>query len=116
MSATGQGMREPAEGCDPEPLRATIADVDVVTIPLAHYAELLQARRLVAENDLRRRPTMGGTGRIDRDPEVATFLIENLPGRSLKELCALALARFGPSRAPSRSSIQRFRDRLRSGG
>lgn len=101
---------------DPEPQRTTIAGIDLVTIPLAHYAELLEARRLVAENDFRRRAPLAGSGRIERDPEVATFLIENFPGRSLKEVCALTLARFGPYRAPPRSTIQRFRARLRRRG
>lgn len=113
MTGQSEPPRAASGTCDPVPLRATIAGVDVVTIPLDHYAELLVCRRLVAENDLRSRPAWGAAGRIDRDPELATFLIENLPGRSLKAVYSLTVERFGAGRAPSRSSIQRFRERLR---
>lgn len=101
-----------ANPLDPEPVRRAIEGVELVTIPLDHYAELLSCRRLVAENNLRLRAPPGAPGRVDRDPEVATFLIENFAGRSLRDVYSLCVEQFGPERAPSRSSIQRFRDRV----
>lgn len=97
---------------DPEPVRRTIEGVELVTIPLDHYAELLACRRLVAENNLRQGAPPGAAGRIDRDPEVATFLVETFAGRSLHDVYALCVERFGTERSPSRLSIQRFRERV----
>lgn len=105
------GSRE--EASETEAWHATIAGVAVVTIPLDHYADLLDCRRIVAENNLRRGVILGAFGRVDRDPEVAVFLAENMAGRTLRELYTLVRDRFGTERAPSRSSIQRYRDRLR---
>ena len=96
------------------PVHGTITGVAVVTIPLDHYSELLNCRRLVAEHNLRRQVVVGATSRAERDPEVAAFLAENFIGHTIDRLHDSCRERFGADRTPSRSSIQRFRNRLRS--
>ena len=94
----------------------TIAGGEVVTIPLAHYPELLDCQRRLAAGSIDRpRLTADMRSRVDRDPEVATFLAENLGRMLLKDATAACLKRFGADRAPSRSSIDRYWRRLREG-
>ena len=54
----------------------------------------------------RRRP--GKLSHLDRDPEVAAFLCARLERSYLDEAIAQAVARFGPDRVPSRSSVHRY--------
>ena len=100
------------------PIAATIAGVEVVTIPLADYRDLLSARRRLDEMGLRRiRFECPRPGVIDRDPELAVFVTERLQTmRRLDDLHAAAVARFGRERTPSRSAIHRYWQRLRAAG
>ena len=106
-------MTEPA---GERPPVATIAGVEVVTIPLADYAALLDCRRqLAALHATRERSTASPRSRIGRDPELATFLAECFGRMLLYEAHAAARERFGAKRAPSRSAIDRYWRRLRAG-
>lgn len=51
--------------------------------------------------------------RIDRDPEVASFLTECFGRMLLKEAVTACREQFGEKRAPPQSTIQRFWARLR---
>ncbi len=96
-----------------EPIRSTVAGIELVTIPVSHYAELLECKRQLAAagiSDLRR--TADLRSRIERDPEVAAFLAECLGTRLLKDTYASCLERFGPGRTPGKTTIQRFWKRL----
>lgn len=125
-------VREPFEasskGCA-EPLYATIGDVAVVTVPAAHYAELLaKAAGLSADarplglSDVRAlRPATRGRVRlpstIERDPEVAAFLRERFEAADTLAMAhAACVERYGAERSPSMSRITRFRVRVREGG
>lgn len=95
------------------PAVVTISGVEVVTIPLAHYAELLDCqRRLAAARITPERFRADARSRIDRDPEVATFLAECLGRVLLKDAYASCVERFGGDRSPSRATIARYWDKL----
>ena len=97
----------------------TISGVEVVTIPLAHYAALLDCqRRMLTGAITPQRLNADLRCRIDRDPEVASFLADCLGRMLLKEAVAACRDRFGPERSPPQSTIQRYWARLRetSGG
>jgi hypothetical protein len=94
---------------------ATIAGVEVVTIPVADYAELLDCRRRLAESEVGRRAFMQPLrSRIEGDPEVATFLAGRFGLIDVIEALRQCGARFGAARTPSRSAAFRYRDRLRA--
>jgi hypothetical protein len=91
------------------PAVATISGVEVVTIPLTHYAELLDCqRRLAAVEVTPTRFAADLRSRIDRDPEVAAFLLDCLGRKLLKETYAACLERFGAERTPGASTISRY--------
>ena len=91
------------------PAVVTISGVEVVTIPLTHYAELLDCqRRLAAVAVTPTRFAADLRSRIDRDPEVAAFLLECLGRKLLKQTYAACLERFGPERTPGGSTISRY--------
>ena len=92
----------------------TVAGIEVVTIPLAHYAELLDCQRRLALGEVTPlRFVADLRSRIDRDPEVANFLTECFGRMLLKDAAAGCRERFGATRAPGKSTIQRFWARLR---
>ncbi|MBA3517987.1 MAG: hypothetical protein H0T75_10170 [Rhizobiales bacterium] len=96
------------------PLSATIAGVEVVTIPATEYAELLDCRRRAAERDFEAQRFMTPLrSRLDLDPEVAVFVAERLGGLTVAEVNKETTARFGAARTPARSSIHRYWMRLR---
>ncbi|HEX4765396.1 MAG TPA: hypothetical protein VH414_03870 [Lichenihabitans sp.] len=96
------------------PAVVTISGVEVVTIPLAHYAELLDCQRQLAAARLPpERFRADARSRIDRDPEVATFLTECLGRMLLKDAVAACRERFGVNRFPPQSTVQRYWARLR---
>lgn len=95
------------------PLVATISGVEVVTIPLKDYARLLDCERRLTEARVSRTAHLANARcRIDRDPEVATFLAENLGRMLVKDSYSACVERFGAERAPSRATIARYWDRL----
>lgn len=90
-----------------------VSGVELVTIPLAHYAELLDCQRQLAEVRIASwRFTADPRSRVERDPEVAAFLAECLGTRLLKDAHALCRDRFGEARTPGKSTIQRYWKRL----
>lgn len=114
-----------------EPVYATIAGVALVTIPAAHYAELLAKAagfsadasdtRPLRLSDVRSlRPATRGRVRlpstIERDPEVASFLRERFAAADTLAMAhASCVERFGAERSPSTSRIAQFRVRVREG-
>jgi hypothetical protein len=93
---------------------ATIADVEVVTIPATEFAELLECRRHAAEKDFQEQRFMNPLrSRIDRDPEVAVFVAKRLGTGTMEEIIAAVQSQFGPGRTPSRSALHRYWARLR---
>ena len=107
------------KGDGTQPLRpptATIAGVKVVTIPLADYAALLDSRRRLAESEVRSRPYFSSPTRspIDRDPVLAVFLAERLVRMDAMEAWRQCHDHFGGARAPSKSAVYRYRDRIRA--
>lgn len=98
-----------------EPVRSTIAGVELVTIPVSHYAELLDCqRRLAALRVSEERFCTDPRSRVDRDPEVAAFLAECFGRVLLKDTYTECRERFGADRTPGRTTIQRYWKRLRS--
>lgn len=96
-----------------EPIRSTVAGVELVTIPVSHYAELLDCKRqLAAAGITGLRLAADLRSRVERDPEVAAFLAECLGTRLLKDTYASCLERFGAERTPGKTTIQRFWKRL----
>lgn len=91
-----------------KPTKRTVAGVELVTIPLADYAELLDCQRRLAEL----RAVQSGLKRssrspIEHDPEVATFIANRLGLMTFSEIQQACVAEFGPERAPSRAAIHR---------
>ena len=105
---------------DGEAVRRTISGVELVTIPVSYFAELLDCQRRIREaggmHHLQPHPAQMAVdprSRLFGDPEVAVYLYE-LVGRSkLKDAYFACVERFGSARAPSRATIARFWKRLR---
>lgn len=100
------------------PAVATISGVEVVTIPLAHYAELLDCKRRLAVGSIDApRLAANPRSRIERDPEVATFLAKSVGRVLLKDAHSTCRERFGLDRTPGKSTIARYWNSLgRPGG
>ncbi|MFD2183597.1 hypothetical protein [Rhodoplanes azumiensis] len=105
-----------------EPERKTIAGIEVVTIPVDLYAELLDCRRQLAElkaasnaglNAVRTAFEVAPRSRLARDPEVAAFVAGQLGKATVPEIERQCLARFGKRRAPNRKAIYRHQYLLR---
>lgn len=98
------------------PIHATISDVEVVTIPATHYAELLNCQRQLAATPAAvapRRVKIDSRSRLFDDPEVADFLMGIMGTMRLTEARQACIERFGINRAPSRATIGRFWQRRR---
>lgn len=94
---------------DAKPRRRTVAGVEVVTIPLADYAALLDCKRELQETELTIQQFV--TGRksvIDRNPEVAVYLAQNFGLVPMKDLLQACSRRFGRARTPSQSAAYRY--------
>lgn len=112
---------------------ATVSGVEVVTIPAAEYAELLEDRRRLralseaatTDAGLRQRAVdliaavesrrflSPPRSRIEADKEVAVFLAERFGTMTLEAILAECRSRFGAERTPPMSSAHRFWVRLR---
>lgn len=91
-----------------------LGGVEVVTIPAADYADLLDCRRRLAELSASRRAfERPSKSPIERDAEVATFLASRFGAATVKTIRAECAAKFGADRTPPRSSIYRYWARLR---
>lgn len=92
----------------------TVAGVQMITIPVTEYADLLECRRRLAEMGVRKtRFVKASKSPIERDPELATFIAERLGRMVVKDVQSACEDRFGPTRTPSRSAIHRYWERLR---
>jgi hypothetical protein len=95
---------------------AKVQGVEVVTIPLSEYADLLAAHRRLAEVEpsgrpVKRRLLAKPASPIDADPEISAFVAARLGKMTQKAILAACVAEFGPRRAPSKSAIGRFYQR-----
>ncbi len=95
------------------PLAATIAGVEVVTIPLSDYRNLLDCRLRLAELRVQAHQNATARSPLDCDPEVAEFLVERFGRMPVGQALDECRARFGGARAPSRSAGYRLWDRVR---
>ena len=101
------------------PVFATLDGVAVAVLPLADYKRLVAAAMqdaraaivAAAQTQPKRKPR--GLSTIERDPEVAEFLLEGFRGgvtiQQIRDACRNT---FGEERTPSHTRIQRFRERL----
>ena len=101
----------PAPDPQDAPLVATIAGIEVVTIPLHDYADLIRGRNrlMLLEKDSGFRRRMGRSP-IDKDAKIKAFIIERLGKLRLVDIAAACKEAFG-QRAPSKSAIHRFQHR-----
>lgn len=91
-----------------------ISGVEVVTIPLQDYADLLDSKRQLAERAIRDRRVMSPRrSKIERNPEVAIFLADKFGSMSVKDALRLCLRKFGKAATPSPSAAYRYWDRIR---
>lgn len=96
----------------PKSLRSSFHGVKVVTIPLADYVALLDAKKRLEELDAAA-PHRYPASPIDRNPEVRDFIIERFGKLKHAETIAECKAKFGW--APSKSAIDRFFHRCKRG-
>ena len=97
-----------------EPVYATISGVAVVTVPVEHYASLLEDRRKLAEYHLNNSQLIKPSrSMIQRDPEVAIFLANGLGLKTVPTLLKDCKKRFGKARTPSPQSIYRYWQAIR---
>lgn len=97
-----------------QPSIHTLSGVELVTIPAADYADLLDCKRQLAEFKVRQRGFESPPrSRIERDPEVAIFIADRLGQATSENILAECRVRFGAARTPSRSATQRYWSRLR---
>ena len=109
--------------CHPPPIHGSIAGVEVVTIPIWHYAELLECQRTVQLNGLRASQIRAHPAilaadprsRLFADPEVCIFLYEICGRMKLPDAYSACCERFGMDRSPSRATIGRYWQRVRRG-
>lgn len=104
-----------------EPAYYTIAGVEVVTIPVWHYAELLECQRAMGVgrypfDQARTHPALVAVdprSRLFGDFEVAVFLFEAFGRVKLTDAVVACRQRFGIDRSPSKATIGRYWQRLR---
>jgi hypothetical protein len=91
-----------------------ISGVEVVTIPVADYADLPDCQRQLAELKAARQAfEMRSAGRIARDPEVTVFIAKRrgrVTGPAIRAECR---SRFGAKRTPGLQTIYNYWARLR---
>ncbi len=98
-----KGVKAPPLG------RASFRGVKVVTIPLADYAALLDAKKRMDARDARAQ--MFPRSPIEQHPEVRDFILAKFGKMKHPELIAACKSTFGW--APSRSAVSRFFQRSR---
>lgn len=104
-----------------EPVHSTIAGVELVTIPVWHYAELLDWQRTaraggLTARQIRAHPALlvaDPRSRLFGDPEVCIFLYEICGSMTLPDAYSACYERFGAERSPSKATIGRYWQRLR---
>ena len=104
-----------------EPIHSSIAGVELVTIPVWHYAELLECQREVKAGGGiasvgRAHPALAALdprSRLFGDPEVSLFLYETLGRMKLADAFIACRERFGADRSPSKATIGRYWQQIR---
>ncbi|ABD87118.1 hypothetical protein [Rhodopseudomonas palustris] len=97
-----------------EPTKRTLAGVELVTIPVTEYAELLDCRRRLAElRAVQTRFERRCRSPIEHDSEVASFIADRLDRMTFADIRAECVARFGAARTPSRTAIHLYSVRVR---
>jgi hypothetical protein len=96
----------------PKPLRSSIYGINLVTIPLADYAALLDAKKRLNELDSSK-PRRFPASPIERNPEVRDFILERFGKLKHADTIAECKAKFGW--APSKSALDRFFQRCKRG-
>lgn len=92
-----------------------LAGSDFVLIPLNDYVELLNKQRQLAEHQADSHIILGNAGksRLDRNPEVAYFFMQNLGRYPMGEILKKCRRRFGASKTPSLAAAYRYWDKVR---
>ena len=86
-----------------------ISGVEVVTIPLADYAGLLDCKRRLQETELTIEQFVAGRKSIiDRNPEVAVYLVQNFGLVPMNDILRACKRKFSRSRTPSKSAAYRY--------
>ncbi|WP_139812537.1 hypothetical protein [Ensifer aridi] len=97
-----------------QPQITTIAGVQVVTIPLEHYAELLDCKRMLSERAISHDQLLSPRrSRIERNPEVAVYLAQNFGLLPMGELLRKCRRRFGTPRTPSIAAAYRYWQKIK---
>jgi hypothetical protein len=94
-----------------KPSKGTVAGVELVTIPLADYAKLLDCQRQLAALKRPKQGVKGWLSSVEKDAKVEAFIARRLTRKTVPAIMAECLERFGPDRTPSRSAIYRYRAR-----
>lgn len=85
---------------------------DTVRIPKIEYDSLLgdreRLKRVRFALGILPSPGSGHVSKIDRDEELAAFILECFQRYKLIDIALLCREKFGPKRAPSKSAIYRF--------
>ena len=107
-------LRTPGQ---PHQVFATVDGVEVAIVPAAEYRELVGLRMKAPFAEVRAKAKPGrprtGLSTIERDPEVADFLVSRFRGGvTVQQILDVCRNTFGAERTPSHARIQRFRQRL----
>lgn len=94
--------------------RQTLGGVEVVTIPLCDYEDLLSAKRLLAETCIDVTQFVEPKrSLISRHPEVASFLTQKFGKLPMAEILRQCRRRFGKHATPSKSAAYSYWQSLR---
>lgn len=96
------------------PLTAKISGVEVVTIPLSDYADLLACKRdlairIINHANFHKSPR----SMIERNPEVAVFIAQRLGIDPVSEIVKACRRKFGKAHTPSPQSVYRYWMKIR---
>lgn len=94
-----------------KPAKRKVAGVEVVTIPAAEYAELLNCQRQLAALKRAKQGFKGWLSSVEKDAQVEAFIARRLARKTVPVIMAECRERFGADRTPSRSAIYRYRAR-----
>ncbi|WP_057462607.1 hypothetical protein [Pseudovibrio sp. POLY-S9] len=117
MSKTISFSRLKARGkaaCDATALELENDNGDIlVLMPLETYQQLLKSstEQKLDDNEANSEPSrrfVERRSKIDRHPDIAAFIRENVNAISAKDLLAACIERFGKDRAPSKTSLNRY--------
>lgn len=94
--------------------RTSISGVELVTLPLFHYKDLLEAQRRLEEIQASAiQLHTPQRGLLNRNPEVAVYLAQNFGLVPIPTLLRRCKRLFGAARTPSASAAYRYWERIR---